>query len=137
MSTLAAARAEMDAIAARLAREFPDTDGGGWGAMVMPMQDAIVGDSRTMLLMLLGAVGARAPRRLRQCRQPALHPRAEPAQGDRDSLGARRRTRRVFQQLLVEAVVLAAVGGAIGLLLAWATLSRGLLAAGQPRAARR
>src|SRR5262249_47542217 len=32
---LAQAQAEMDAIAARLAREFPQTDGRGWGALVV------------------------------------------------------------------------------------------------------
>jgi hypothetical protein len=40
----------------RLAREFPKADD-RWGAAVIPMQEEIVGDSRTMLLMLLGAVG--------------------------------------------------------------------------------
>src|SRR5205809_2155056 len=54
---LAQAQAETDAISARLARAFPRTDGQGWGEMVIPMQEEIVGDSRTMLLMLLGAVG--------------------------------------------------------------------------------
>ena len=53
---LAQAQAEMDAISARLAREFPKSDG-RWRAVVIPMQEAIVGNSRTMLLMLLGAVG--------------------------------------------------------------------------------
>ena len=46
----------MDAISARLAREFPKSDA-GWGVLVIPMQEAIIGNSRTMLLMLLGAVG--------------------------------------------------------------------------------
>src|SRR5829696_1617812 len=53
---LAQAHAEMDAISARLAREFPNSDD-RWGAVVIPMQEEMVGDSRTMLLMLLGAVG--------------------------------------------------------------------------------
>ena len=133
---LAAARAEMDAIAARLARDFPDTDGGGWGAMVVPMRDAIVGDSRTMLLMLLGAVALVL---LIACANVgnllftrALSRRKEIA--IRAALGAERG--RVFQQLLVEAVVLATVAGAAGLLLAWATLSAAtsLLATSVPRA---
>ncbi len=120
---LAAARAEMDAIAARLAREFPNTDGGGWGAMVVPMREAIVGNTRTMLLMLLGAVGLVL---LVACANVgnllftrALSRRKEIA--IRSALGAERG--RVFQQLLVEAVVLATVAGACGLLLVWSTLT--------------
>src|SRR5262249_26516254 len=49
------AQAEMDAISARLARAFPKSDE-GWGVAVIPLQEVIVGGSRTMLLMLLGAV---------------------------------------------------------------------------------
>ena len=54
--TLASARSEMDAISLRLGREFGQFDK-GWGAMVVPMQEDIVGGSRTTLVMLLGAVG--------------------------------------------------------------------------------
>jgi putative ABC transport system permease protein len=134
---LASARAEIDAIAARLARRFPDTDGGGWGGMLTPMQDSIVGESRTMLLMLLGAVGLVL---LVACANVGnllftrtLSRRKEIA--IRSALGAERR--RIFQQLLIEAVLLATVGGAIGLLLAWATLTAAssLLATYLPRAA--
>ena len=133
---LTAARSEMDAIAARLARRFPDTDGGGWGVMLTPMQESIVGESRTMLLLLLGAVGLVL---LVACANVGnllftrtLSRRKEIA--IRSALGAGRR--RVFQQLLVEAVVLASVGGAIGLALAWATLTAAssLLAVYLPRA---
>jgi putative ABC transport system permease protein len=42
---LAQAQAEMDAISARLAREFPKSDD-QWGAVVIPMQETIVGNSR-------------------------------------------------------------------------------------------
>jgi putative ABC transport system permease protein len=52
---LTQARAEMDAISARLAplSKFDD----GWGAVVIPLQEEIIGNSRTMLLLVLGAVG--------------------------------------------------------------------------------
>ncbi len=53
---VAKAQAEMNALSARLAREFPKSDG-RWRAVVIPMQEAIVGNSRTTLHMLLGAVG--------------------------------------------------------------------------------
>ena len=132
---LAQAQSEMDAISARLAREFPKSDG-RWGAVIVPMQEAIVGNSRTMLLMLLGAVGLVL---LIACANAgnllftrALSRRKEIA--IRSALGAGRS--RVFQQLLVEALLLAAAGGALGLLLAYGTLASAsaLLASQLPRA---
>jgi predicted permease len=133
---LAQAQAEMDAISARLAREFPQTDGGGWGAKVIPMQEEIVGNSRTMLLLLLGAVGLVL---LIACANVgnllftrALNRRKEIA--IRFAVGAARG--RVFQQLLIEALLLAGAGGTLGLLLAYGTLTYAstLLAGQVPRA---
>ena len=133
---LVQAQAEMDAISARLGREFRGTDGRGWAAVVIPMQEEIVGNSRTMLLMLLGAVGLVL---LIACANVGnllftrtLSRRKEIA--IRSALGAGRG--RVFQQLLTEALLFAAAGGALGLLLAYGTLtSASTLLAGQvPRA---
>jgi predicted permease len=132
---LAQAQAEMDAISARLARDFPRSDG-GWGAAVIPMQEDIVGNSRTMLLMLLGAVGLVL---LIACANVgnllftrALSRRKEIA--IRSALGAGRA--RVFQQLLIEALLLAGAGGTLGLLVAYGTLTSAstLLASQVPRA---
>jgi putative ABC transport system permease protein len=129
------AQAEMDGIAARLGREFPKSDL-EWGIVVIPMQEEIVGASRTTLLMLLGAVGLVL---LIACANVgnllftrALSRRKEIA--IRSALGAGRG--RVFQQLFTEAVLLAAAGGALGLLLAYGTLASAstLLAAQLPRA---
>jgi putative ABC transport system permease protein len=131
---VAAAQAEMDTISARLApvSRFDE----GWGAVVVPMQEAIVGNARTMLLMLLGAVGLVL---LIACANVgnllftrALGRRREIA--IRSALGAGRG--RVFQHLLTETLLLAAAGGVLGLLLAYGTLtSASTLLAGQvPRA---
>jgi predicted permease len=131
---LAQAQAEMDAISARLAPISKMDD--GWGAVVIPMQEEIVGNSRTMLLMLLGAVGLVL---LIACANVgnllftrALSRRKEIA--IRSALGAGRG--RVFQQLLTEALLFAAAGGALGLLLAYGTLTTAstLLAGQVPRA---
>jgi predicted permease len=132
---LSQAQSEMDAISTQLAREFPKTDE-RWGAVIIPMQEEIVGDSRTMLIMLLGAVGLVL---LIACANVgnllftrALSRRKEIA--IRSALGAGRG--RVFQQLLTEALLLAAAGGALGLLLAHVTLTSAskLLASQVPRA---
>lgn len=132
---VAQAQSEMDAISTRLAREFPKSDG-RWEAVVIPMQEAIVGNSRTMLLMLLGAGGLVLliacanvgnlffTRTLNRRREIAI----------RSALGAGRG--RVFQQLLIEALLLAIIGGALGLLVAHVTLTAAssLIANHVPRA---
>jgi predicted permease len=118
---LAQARSEMNVISARLEREFP-RENAGWGATVIPLQEVIVGDMRMPLLMLLGAVALVL---LIACANVgnllfarALTRRKELA--IRAALGAGRV--RVFQQLLVEALVLAFAGGAIGLAVAHLSL---------------
>src|SRR5437667_8710800 len=49
------AQAEMDTISKRLEQEYP-ADDKGWGALVLPLHDDLVGNVRTPLLVLLGAV---------------------------------------------------------------------------------
>jgi predicted permease len=122
--TLEQAKAELDVISTRLAQQFP-AENAGWGATAIPLQELIVGDIRRSLVMLLAAVVLVL---LIACANVgnlilarALARRKEIA--IRSALGASRR--RVFQHLIVEAMVLALAGGAAGLLLAKASIRLG------------
>ncbi len=114
------AQADMSAIMAQLAREFPDFNK-GWGASVIPLRQQFTGDLRTPLLVLLGAVGFVL---LIACANVAnlMLMRSSSRQREmaiRTSLGATRA--RIVRQLLVESLILGAIGGSCGLLLAvWA-----------------
>ena len=129
------ARAEMNAISERLERDYPK-ENTGWAATVIPLQELIVGDVRQALIMLLAAVALVL---LIACANVGnllfartLGRRKE--LGIRAALGAGRA--RVFQQLIVEALVLALAGGVAGLVLARVSLAAGaaLLADQVPRA---
>jgi predicted permease len=133
--TLDQAKSELQVISKRLEQAYP-AENAGWGGTAIPLQELIVGDVRTSLLMLLAAVALVL---LIACANVgnlilarAMNRRKEIA--IRAALGAGRR--RVFQHLLVESLVLSVVGGLTGLALARLAIGAGasLLADQIPRA---
>jgi len=119
---VANAQAEMNTISKRLEQQYP-VDNTGWGALVVPLQDDIVGDARSALLVLLGAVGfvmLIASANLTNLLLAKTLGRSKEI-AVRSALGAARR--RVVQQILCETMLLGLVSGAFGLLLAEVSLS--------------
>ena len=118
---LEAARHDMRRVAERLARDYPRTNRDS-SASVHPLRESMVGSVRRSMFVLLGAVGLvlvivcvniasllliRAVGRRREL-------------AVRVAVGAGRAS--LFRGLLTESILLGAIGGALGLLLAyWAT----------------
>ncbi|HMV82228.1 MAG TPA: ABC transporter permease [Blastocatellia bacterium] len=115
--TLAQAQADLGDVMRRLAESYPDANR-GHGAAVIPLKDRLVGDVRMTLWMLFGAVGfvlliacvnvsnlllARSTGRMREF-------------AVRAALGAGRW--RLLRQSLAESILLAGLGGGLGLLAA-------------------
>jgi predicted permease len=114
---LSEAQAELRAIKGQLAAEYPAYKK-DWSVTLAPLQQDVTGDVRATLLILLGTVGlvlliacanvsnlllARSNARAREM-------------AIRAALGAS--SRRIIRQLLIESLLLAFVGCALGLLLA-------------------
>ncbi|MFZ1138509.1 MAG: ABC transporter permease [Candidatus Sulfotelmatobacter sp.] len=111
------AQADMDAVTAHIAAAYPSSNK-GWGASVEPLQNDFLPPERIRnLWLLLGAVGfvlviacvnianlllAKGAARLREI-------------AIRSSVGANRR--QIFAQFLTESVVLALIGGGLGIAL--------------------
>jgi putative ABC transport system permease protein len=115
------AQTEMDTISGRLQQEYPEDDK-GWGAIVVPLREEMVGDVRPALLVLWGAVAfvlliacanisnLVLARTMARRKEMAI----------RAALGASRG--RIVQHVLAEAVTLSLMGGALGLVIAAGSL---------------
>ena len=122
--TIQQARADLDGIAARLAAEFPQTNADR-GVRTITLPEAVQGRSRPILLMVLLATGMVV---LIACANVASMLLARSAGRARETairltLGAGRG--RLVRQWTTETLLLALLGGALGLELA--SLSRGFL----------
>ncbi len=117
-ATIAQARAELDAIASRVGKQYPDTDGGvhasvepytgGFSGFNNPWSDALLAAAFLLLIGCANVASLFFARASGRARDLAI----------RSSLGATRW--RLVRQLLVESALVAALAAGVGAGLTWA-----------------
>src|SRR5262245_49553913 len=115
--TLAQAQTDMDAIMRRLEQAYPD-ENKNRGARVTPLHDRFFGDLQLTLWILLGAVGCVLLIACANVANLQLQRAAGRASEMAIRLALGAAPRRLIRQLLTESLLLALIGGALGVLLA-------------------
>ena len=135
--TPAQVRADVEKLEARLAEAYPGSNAGWTAADVQRVRDTIVGPVRRGLLVLLGAVGLVL---LVVCVNVANLMLVRGTARERElalraAIGAGRA--RIVRLLLTESLLLALIGGALGVLAAWWSVRALIALSGQylPRSA--
>ncbi len=120
-TTMRAAQAELDTIALRLRKQYPETDS-GLNARLSPLQESATREARKPLLILLATVAFVL---LMACVNTASLLLSRASERSREAVvrvALEAGKGSLVRLYLVESLVLAACGGALGIALAWLSL---------------